>query len=546
MRLPAKGSENLALVRCLGRKLTAQRHWLAGTASGESVSGGVAFSMRTHTEFAMRLPNPCQLARWSCFLGAVVAGGCDSGGGRVVPTAVVVASVAPPQGPNTPPGASITFQLAGSSLPITAADVVVSDGGNVLPGTLTAIGGASRWRWQPEHELPRGCTLTVDVAGERVASYGVRPPVAEGLFHLPGERCTQTLSWADGRRAIVTATGRVFAVAASGLTERFVTLPPDAHVFGDGDFLGDVVVDGNTYCLRGNLDGTFERVPTPSNAPIGGVDMAGNAVLMVAAGSGNSTAGLWRLMRTDAQFSFAGPLPQGELHDSPHIQANGTVSIAYATADRVGVATYRAGDVVAERHELARGASRAHMGVDSHGRGLLVFVDEPDPMAAAFEPRELRAARLDPGAGLRLLAPVVATMAFPVIDSVHVGEWGSAFVNMQTTSYVTGTVIPVIGYSAIRIEPDDHVAEEFSVHGGSGACAHITPRRAAYWGAKKAGRDVWGRRCSPNRFATNQTFYTAPWSVSSFTTFEFSFDDSGRSVIALNEPGSGVAIAILN
>lgn len=142
--------------------------------------------------------------------------------------------------------------------------MVVSDGGNRLPGTLGRIGNSATWSWIPDRELPRGCPIWIATKQQGiVATFRVRDIVLDAVFDLPVRLLRPRTDWPNGRRAVRTTSGRVFDLASEGPFERFVTLSTFASPYGDGEFI-DVQLDGGVrYCVRGNLDGSFDRVPTP-------------------------------------------------------------------------------------------------------------------------------------------------------------------------------------------------------------------------------------------------------------------------------------------
>lgn len=243
--------------------------------------------------------------------------GCSRGGGSPPPTSVTtVVATTPADGDvDVEPTTPITILLSPESGGLGPADVEVSDGGNRLPGTLRQVGSSAQWLWTPEFELPRRSTISVSVQSQDAASFTVREYVQEAVFELPGEEVGFALSWSNGRRALVTASGRCFEVTSTGLVERFVCVQPGARAFGDGDFICELTEAGVHYCLRGNLDGTVDRVATPFDLPIGESNIHGDVVVFVPTTLGApSDWGLWRLMHGDSAFALAYEVLEPGLH----------------------------------------------------------------------------------------------------------------------------------------------------------------------------------------------------------------------------------------
>lgn len=104
--------------------------------------------------------------------------------------------------------------------------------------------------------------------------------VLAGTLQLADEEALAAFSWPNGRRAVLTRSGRVFEVVAPSWVERFVPLSRFAFTYGDGDFIMFENDGGAWYCVRGNLDGSFDRVPPPGGALPGPHNTRGDLVAL--------------------------------------------------------------------------------------------------------------------------------------------------------------------------------------------------------------------------------------------------------------------------
>ena len=389
------------------------------------------------------LDRPASLVVLACLLAA-----CSNSGGGSPPPSVTVLATTPPSGASgVEPSTPIEFVLAAGSAPLTAADLIVTDGDNRLPGAVARIGATERWSWTPVGELPRGATIHVKTATQgEITSFSVREIRLGAELELPGEQIETTLSWNNGRRAVRTRSGRVFELAAGApaLVERFVTMPAGARAYGDGRFLGEQEESGVRYCVRGDLDGDFDRVPTPLGVSLGDLNADGDAVVFVPGDLGTpAEQGLWRLRRDQLAFELVGPRSLTGVVDRPAIEADGTVTIAWAENGNARLARFVPGNLAGQDYtlldaSLPASVSAVHYDASDDGRGVLAFlVAESIPGALPGQRLVTRVARFEPAAGPRLLAgelqvfvPGLLAGATPVfyLEDVVVGDHGSAAV----------------------------------------------------------------------------------------------------------------------
>jgi len=472
---------------------------------------------------------------------------CSGSGSATVPEAVAtVVSSDPANGASgVAPTADITFELADNGARLQAADVVISDGGNELPGTLSQIGTTTTWVWSSEFELPRGCTIQALVHGQAVTTFSIRDFTRTAEFELLGEAADQTLSWPNGRRVVTTMSGRVFEVSASGLMELFIDIPANARTFGDGSFLGETVDSGVRYCTRGNLDGSSDRVPTPYGVSIGDSNANGDVVVLVPNTLGSPTDwGLWRLMRTDLMFTFAGSRAISDGH--PAIHTDGTVAIAY-TNPGLALALFAVGDVVGVEHtthEWYVGSLLFHFGGD--GQGLLTY----SSTQGVAEGLRVLGARYKPEVGLVPLPEVLrdwsgcggqvgcSLAAANSVVGVVVGEYGSACVQ-----FVENVSTPPEHHFVRRVAADDQV-EPLVTYRTTAGVEHVSPRRAELWAMSRPTdpSQLELVRSRPDGSASS-TVYEVPVGGMPLSNWSFAFDDSGRAVVALTE-GSGTSMVM--
>src|SRR5499427_9466295 len=396
------------------------------------------------------MPLARPLVRWPfpvCLCVLLLLAGCDQhhSAAAVAPR---VSAIVPPDGATgVAPDVTITLTLESAASVLRPEDVIVQDGGNRLPGTLRRAGDTASWTWTPTLELPRGCRITVATVPQgAVAAFTVRDFAAAATVVLPFEAVDAAFCWPGGRRAVHTANGRVFEILANAAVEGFVDLPPGARTCGNGAFVAEVLDAGVRYCVRCDLEGNVDRVPTPFGVPLGENNDAGDVVVFVPNTLASpSQQGLWRLRRTALEFELAGPLSVADTTDQPSIEADGTVSLAYEIPGGFRVSRFATGDLAGEHHDLTTDGRRPQFAAGDDGRGVLAFwVNEP--LRAI-----VRAARFVPGVGLDLLPAELRSWPtgllsppefhdFFGIDALHVGKLGSACV-----VFASGTV-----YSGVR------------------------------------------------------------------------------------------------
>lgn len=504
------------------------------------------------------LLHPCPVA---LSLTCVVLSACGHRGNarQTVPVPYVVMTNVT-AGDIVEPTTVILLELSSAASAFAPGDVVVSDGGNPLPGTLARIGTSTTWSWTPARELPRGCPIAVATAQQGVvATCAVRDIALDAELELPGERASAAYAWPDGRRAVRTESGRILEVAAGGFVERFVVMSPNAHAYGDGDFIDEQTEAGVQYCVRGNLDGRVDRVPTPDGVAIGGHNTRGDVVVFVPNTLPSpSSPGLWRMLRTDTSFTLAGALTLPPQRTAPVIEADGTVSLVHAEAGGVRLSRFAIGDPVGEHHALAlQGDIRsAAYDADAEGRGVFACVTRHGLPAEDVA----QIARFDPGVGLRLLTasarrwPVVSggvRYSFAYASPLRVGAWGSACLVLESGIVEKGRGVV---YEVMRIEPGDLIAGpsffiSYSTFGGRGygnpSRTRQSPFRAEQWtflsSPETAPSELALYRSRPDGNVAFRTLHRRlpprrpddPWS--------FAFDDSGRAVVALTETAGGVS-----
>lgn len=502
------------------------------------------------------MSRPSKLLRDSlaCALVAVASTSCGGGGSVIANTTITIAAVTPAIGSiGIEPTQVLTFVLASPSSSLSASDVVVSDGGNQLPGALRQQGVSTTWTWTPDAELPRGATCTAFVRGALATRFTVRDFRQEAQFELLGLRARETLSWPNGRRVVTTVGGRVFEVGAAGLTERFVDVPEGARPFGDGSFLGEELVAGQRFCVRGNLDGTREQIRTPFDVAIGDHNAQGDVAAFVPNTIGNpGDWGLYRLAADSLQWQFAGSLSMDEDRDDACIATDGTVAIAHRDGNRIHLDVFPVGDLVGEHYELPFAASTPRFAFGAGRSGILACRQEL-PFSSSWSQYVAHAARYVPGVGLQDLPRIYDWGACTgnvdctiqgvnhTVTDVHVGSQGSACVTLAE-----GLALGPAVRFAVRIEADDSITDRIDFETPSGD-AHVSPRRAELW--------AMSRPTDPSRLelvrsrpdgSQSSTVYRVPVGGPAFDEWRFSFDDSGRALLALIETaGTSVTTRLL-
>ncbi|MGK0299737.1 MAG: hypothetical protein ACI89X_000605 [Planctomycetota bacterium] len=503
-------------------------------------------------------------------LAASVLFGCSgSSGGSPSAVATITATIPPDGTVDVAPDTIIRFVLSDSSSVLNASALVITDGGNTLPGALRQVDGSNAWTWTPNNELPRGCEIKVGRtpnAGvpsvvQVFSTFTVRDSAVTQEFELAGEAPGFSLSWPNGRRAVVAASGNVFEVTSTGLVQRFVVMHPGARAFGDGDFICEEDVGSVHYCVRGNLDGSITRVPTPFSVAIGENNANGDVVAHVSSDVGMpQNWGLWRWMQGNAAFMFAGSVISAGVGDTPSIQSDGTVSLAYSLADRVRLSRFAVGDVVGEHHEVLVEGGGAQFDSADDGTGLLAYSTYAPGTATSVPRVSVHVARYTPGSGLQVFPvevagrdqglPPAGVQFFFRLDGVRVGELGSGCVLIAHGSSQTiglpgnGPPTPSAStfHEVVRVEPGDRLAPSVMYHYTIGqqpmerSLTHISPARAAVWSVSDfwGPGQTWWLRSRPDDVSLSVIYKNAP-QVLPWGPWCFSFDDSGRGMIALTE-----------
>ncbi|MCU0865870.1 MAG: hypothetical protein MUC36_18965 [Planctomycetes bacterium] len=501
---------------------------------------------------------------------AALLAACNNSGGGSPPPSLTVLTTSPPTGAtDVEPSTPIELVLAANSAPLRAADLVVTDGDNRLPGAVARIGTTDRWSWTPAGELPRGATIRVKTASQgEIASFSVREIRLGAQLELPGEQVENTLSWDNGRRAVRTQSGRVFELTGGtpALVERFVTMPAGARAYGNGRFLGEQVDAGVRYCVRGGLDGGFDRVPTPLGVPLGDLNANGDVVAFVPGDLGSpAEQGLWRLRRDQVAFELVGPRSLAGVVDRPSIEADGTVSIAWAENGAPRLARFVPGNLAGQDYTLVLDASLSllaaglHYDASDDGRGVLAFVVGAPPVPGGLPERWVaRAARFDPAVGLGVLATELETyLPFGLsspgtnhyfrVENVVAGDHGSAAVVTARgySSTQSGSWQASVDYHAIRVDAGDRVAVPHLLVGLTPIAVPPLPYKFNELRASPGRAEVWAsqRTSSPSGFALSRSrpggvvFDTVPtlYSDRAYPDWSFAFDDSGRGILAAEE-----------
>lgn len=495
--------------------------------------------------------------------------GCSSGGSNPARVAATITSTDPPDGAiDVAPGSTIRFVLAADGAVLDASELVVTDGGNTLPGTLSRVDDSDVWAWTPTHELPRGCEIQVGRIQKSEASsvlqvlatFTVRDSGIVQEFELVGEAPGFSLSWPNGRRAIVTASGNVFEVTPTGLVQRVVAVLPGARAYGDGGFICEEDIGATHFCVRGNLDGISTRVATPFGVVIGDNNANGDVVAYVSSDFGMPWDwGLWRWMQGDPGFVLAGSVVNASVSDTPSIQSDGIVSLAYSMVDRVRLSRFAVGDVVGEHHELVLEGGCVHFDSADDGSGLLAYTMYT-PAAATAVPRvSVHVARYEPITGLNVFPaeiagwdqylPTASVRFFQRIDDVRVGDLGSGCVlladgSTQTSGLPVGEPLPRSNtfYDVVRVEPDNRVADALMYLLTIGqqpverSLAQISPARAEVWSMSDFWDPTrtWWLRSRPDDVRLSVLYKSGPL-INPVGPWCFSFDDSGRGLMALSE-----------
>lgn len=378
-----------------------------------------------------------------------------------------------------------------------------------------------------------------------MATFGVADIAPGPELLLPGEVAAGAFAWPNGRRAVLTASGRVFEVTAAGLVERFIALTPAASPYGDGDFIDEQLDGGVLYCVRGNLDGSVDRVPTPYGVSIGEHNERGDVVAFVpSTAAPPPNPGLWRLLRTDSSLALAGSLTLSSAIDVPSIESNATVTLAYPESGVVRLSRFVVGDLGGEHHGLTPYGGDVYLGnvhydAGADGRGVLAFLVRQPATQSDF----VQVARFAPGIGLRFLSVVVrrwpvVSGASASVEAVHVGDLGSACVAFTRAHSDKGT-----GGSTsevVRVEQDDRLTAPwefmtFTTNQGrsSISIAHRSPFRAEQWAVvvPYQATTMSLTRSRPDTNVGRQAYRlaAAPFAL------HFAFDDSGRAVVAYSD-----------
>lgn len=497
-------------------------------------------------------------------LSGLVAG-CNRGGsGNPSPSLTVLATTPPSGALAVEPETSIGLTLAAGSRLLTAADVIVTDGSNRLPGTVTRVGDSSEWRWTPVGELPRSATIVVATSQQGVLStFTVRDSLTSFSVELPLEEAESALSWRNGRSALRTRSGRVFELVGQTLVERFCQMPPGARAVGDDRFVGEQEELGVRYCVRGSLAGDFDRVPTPLGAPLGDVNDAGDVVVLVPSGVGSlAEQGLWRLGREATIFDLVGPISLADVVDRPSIEGDGTVSIAWAEQGAIHLARFAPGNLAGERLTLdldgavPLAAAGAQYDAADDGRGVLGFINSiTDPLGGPATRFVVRVARYEPGSGLRLLPDELRSWPallgpgslFWRVDDVVVGAQGSAAIVLAHGTSLSGQIS--YRYEVARVEPDQlsfpamPLAEAIAAAPGFPPLVRPfssirgSPGRAELWGMStlpQLDSVVMTRSRPRNGDVASSIVYTFA-SNRNHGDWCFTFDDSGRGFYAVVE-----------
>ena len=500
---------------------------------------------------------------WRWLLGSLlVVAGCSRSGGSSSPGArVTIVATTPVSGATeVEPNTVLGLSLASPSQTLTAADLIVTDGSNRLPGTVARVGSSAQWNWTPVGELPRNTTITVATASQGiVAVFTVRDSLVSVSVELPLEEIDTALSWRNGRSALRTRNGRVFELLQGSfeLVERFCTMPKGARAIGDGRFVGEEDEAGVHYCVRGDLGGNFDRVPTPFGRLLGDVNAAGDVVVLVQANAGTpAEQGLWRLRHDGVAFELVGPLSLLGVDDRPSIEADGTVSIAWSDNGLPRLARFAPGDLAGQRYEVGLDgaiqpvAFEVHYDASDDGRGLMAFLARSTDQTRWV----VRAARFDPTSGLQLLPQelrswligLAPTTTLQVAD-LMVGDQGSAAVLMTLASTSMGLVRR--SNEVVRVEVDDSIGTPFEVAETSFLAptssgpppllsfgqVRTSPERAEVWGMTRLPlpSPVTLKLSRPN--GTHSTPVYSFASNRNYGDWGFTFDDSGRGFYAVVE-----------
>ncbi|MCU0866354.1 MAG: Ig-like domain-containing protein [Planctomycetes bacterium] len=519
---------------------------------------------------------------WRWLLGSLlVVFGCSCSGGSSSPDArITIVATTPVSGAtDVEPNTVLGLSLASPAQTLTAADLIVTDGSNRLPGTVARVGSSAQWNWTPAGELPRNTTITVALAGQGiVAVFTVRDTLVSVSVELPLEEIDTALSWRNGRSALRTRNGRVFELLQGSfeLVERFCTMPRGARAIGDGRFVGEEDEAGVHYIVRGDLTGNYDRVPTPSGRLLGDVNAAGDVVVLVQAFAGTPAEhGLWRLRHDGVAFELVGPLSLLGVGDRPSIEADGTVSIAWSDNGLPRLARFAPGDLAGQRYETGLDGAIQPMAFEvqydasDDGRGVMAFLAR-----SADQTRwVVRAARFDPASGLQLLPQelrsrligLAPTTTLQVAD-VTVGDQGSAAV-LMTLASTSMEGLRTIRSEVVRVEVDDSIGTPFEVAetsyvpwpqgqpGGppplvSFGQVRTSPGRAEVWGMTRlpSSSPMTLKLSRPN--GTHSTPVYSFASNRNYGDWAFTFDDSGRGFYAVVEwellgPLIGTRIVVL-
>jgi hypothetical protein len=520
--------------------------------------------------------------RGALLFGLLLAAGCSRSGGSSPPeTRFTVVATTPVSGANeVEPTTVIGLTLATPSQALTAADLIVTDGSNRLPGTIARVGSSAQWNWTPVGELPRNATVTVATPWQGIVTvFTVRPGVASASLELPMEEVDNAMSWPSGRSALRTRSGRVFELLASTseLVERFCTMPRwSVRAIGDGRFVGSEDELGVRYCVRGSLAGDYDRVPIPLAQSIGDVNAAGDVVVLVPGYFGTpAEQGLWRLRHDAVGFELVAPLSV-PYANRPSIEADGTVAVAWTENGIVHLARFVPGDLAGQRYTLDVGSTMQSMVVDvrydasDDGRGVMAFVVRVvDPAGQLPVRLVVRAARFAPGSGLQLLPQELRSWTGPSpspgpdMRDLTVGELGSAAVELRHFFTPVGAVQTTGYHEVVRVEVDDSISAPFEV---ARTTFPAVPTYPAPHGQNPVGKvatspgraEVWGLSTPPVSTAVtlnlSRPYGTASIPIYSFASghaygdWYFTFDDSGRGFYAVVEAGpmfNGTRIVVI-
>jgi len=451
---------------------------------------------------------------------------------------------------NVEPDTEIRLVLVAATETLAPGTVVIEAGGTRLSGTFEGVSPSRVWTFVPDQELPRGATIDIRVATgvglQTAATFTVREAGPAQTFDLPGVSATGVRSWSSGRRAVVSA-GTTYEVTESGVEPRAVVIPPIAWTFGDDDFAfpaPSFPLDP-TELVRRDLDGNEQRIPLPFPRPIAAHNDRGDAVIFVTSDLGTPNDwGPWRLRAGETQWQWLGSLVRDDAPDVA-IDRDGNVACAFFADAQLHLHRFVDGNLVPEMYEVPGTdyATETRLDLAEDGTG-----------AFAWHDGEFHLMQFSPALGLQEVSlPTAQPLTYLVLPGstqlrlhdVVATSNGNAilftgFVQTSFEFYQRGVLMQRI--DASNPGGKRETSDATRAYNDPGRVSKVARKSGEVWALVRpnfgeAGFEILRSRPG-ERFAPLRSFYPETLPGNSIDTVEWTFDDSGRALFAINELGA--------